>query len=31
MVGKHVGVATPAHAFVCAALKLHADGAPKNP
>lgn len=26
--GRQVGVATPAHAFVCAALKLHAGGAP---
>ncbi len=29
--GAHHGVATPAHAFVCAALKLHAEGAPKKP
>ena len=26
--GAQAGVATPAHAFVCAALKLHADGTP---
>ncbi len=28
--GAHHGVATPAHAFVCAALKLHVEGTPKN-
>ena len=29
--GAHHGVATPAHAFVCAALKLHAEGTRKKP